>query len=322
MLTIQNPIMIPAIMRSRLMLETLSELVAANQWLDKQVMIYSRPQGDSKWRTKFYASDGPDSVDMVASGEADIAICNPGGVLGMALRGRGPYKKPLPLRALMVIPQLDQLGFAVTPQTGLKTLGDLKRLRYPLRVSLRGQPDHSVHMICNHVLSAYGMTLDDIVSWGGKVLYDEGMPNGPNRLGAVERGEIDAVWDEALPRFAAKAIKMGMRFLPVDEPQLQSLEADGLMRAAITDKEYPGLGPDVWSIDFSGWPVFCLESADEEMIYKFCAGLDARADRIPWENGDGPLPLKRLCKGGPDGELYLPLHKGAERYWRERGYLP
>ena len=66
MLTIQNPIMIPAIMRSRLMLETLSELVAANQWLDKQVMIYSRPQGDSKWRTKFYASDGPDSVDMVA----------------------------------------------------------------------------------------------------------------------------------------------------------------------------------------------------------------------------------------------------------------
>lgn len=322
MITMQNPVMIPAIMRSRLMLETLSELMAANEWFDKQVMIYARPQGDSKWRTRFYASDGPDSVDMVANGEADIAICNPGGVLGMALRGRGPYKKPIPLRSLMVIPQLDQLGFAVTPQTGLKTLGDLKRLRYPLRVSLRGQPDHSVHLICNHVLSAFGMTLDDIVSWGGNVVYNEGMPNGPERLGAVERGELDAVWDEALPRFAAKAIKMGMKFLPVNEPQLQALEADGLKRAAITDKEYPGLGPDVWSIDFSGWPVFCLDTAPEDMIYKFCAGLDARADRIPWENGDGPLPLSRLCKGGPDGELYLPLHPGAERYWRERGYLP
>src|SRR3984885_12982711 len=205
MLTIQNPIRMPVIMRSRLMLETVSQLVAANEWRDKQVMILMRPQGDNTWRTRFFASDAPGSVDAGASGEADIAICNPGGVLGMALRGRGPYKQPIPLRSIMVIPQFDQLGFAVTGKTGLKTLGDLKRTRYPLKVSLRGQPDHSVHLICNHVLSAYGITLDDIVSWGGKVVYNEGMPNGPERLGAVARGELDAVWDEALPRFAAQA---------------------------------------------------------------------------------------------------------------------
>src|SRR5580658_4448153 len=215
MLTIPKPIRIPVIMRSRLMLETVSELVAANEWHDKQVMILMRPQGDNQWRTRFFASDAPGSVDAIASGEADIAICNPGGVLGMALRGRGPYKTPIPLRSIMVIPQFDQLGFAVSAKTGLKTLGDLKRNRYPLRVSLRGQPDHSVHMICNHVLRAYDMSLDDIVSWGGKVVYTEGMPNGPDRLGAVARGELDAVWDEALPRFAAQAIALGMRFLPI-----------------------------------------------------------------------------------------------------------
>ena len=320
MLTIP-PIRIPAIMRSRLMLETVSELVAASQWLDKQVMILMRPQGDSQWRTRFYASDGPDSIDMVMNGEADIAICNPGGVLGMALRGRGPYKKPLPLRSLMVIPQFDQLGFAVTAKTGLKTLGDLKRTRYPLRISLRGQPDHSIHLVCNHVLSAYGMTLDDIVSWGGKLVYTEGMPSGPDRLGAVERGELDSVWDEALPRWTPQSLKLGMRYLSVDEPQLKSLEEDGLMRAAITDAEYPGIGPDVWTIDFSGWPVFCLESASDEMVYNFCAALDNRKGLVPWEGGDGPLPLERLCKDSKDGPLYLPLHPGAERYWRERGYL-
>jgi TRAP-type uncharacterized transport system substrate-binding protein len=323
MLTIQNPIRTPAIERSRLMLETVSELVAANEWRDKQIMIYMRPQGDSQWRTRFYASDGPDSIDMVVSGQADIAICNPGGVLGMAFKGRGPYKEPLPLRSIMVMPQFDQLGFAVHPKTGLKTLGDLKRMKYPLRVSLRGQPDHSVHLICNHVLSAFGMTLDDIKAWGGKVVYTEGMPNGPDRLGAVARGELDAVWDEALPRFAADAIKLGMKFLPIDEPQLKALEADGLMRAAITDQEYPGLGPDVWTVDFSGWPVFCLASASEEMIYNFCAGMDARRARIPWEDGGGrPLPLEKLCRDSKEGPLYLPLHPGAERYWRERGYLP
>ncbi len=320
MLTIPNPIQIPWAARSRLMLETASELVAAREWSDKQVMILLRPQGASEWRLRFYASDSPVSVDAVASGEADIAICNPGGVLGMALRGRGPYKKPIPLRALMVIPQFDQLGFAVTAKTGLKTLGDLKRTKYPLRISLRGQPDHSVHMICNQVLAAYGMSFDDIVGWGGKIVYTDGMPDGPDRLGAVLRGELDAVWDEALPVFAPQALEHGMRFLAVDEPELKSLEADGLMRANITREEYPALDADVPTVDFSGWPVFCLESAPEEMIYHFCAGLEGRKDRIPWY-GEGPMALDRLCKDSKDGPLYLPLHPGAERFWRECGYL-
>jgi len=320
MLTPQIPIHTPAIMRSRLMLEAASELVGANEWRDRQVMILMRPQGGSGWRTRLFASDAPDSIAAVVSGEADIAICNPGGVLGMALRGRGPFKEPIPLRSLLVIPQFDQLGFAVAGKTGLKTLGDLKRTRYPLKVSLRGQPNHSVHLVCDQVLRAYGISLDDIASWGGKVVYTEGMPYREDRLGAVRRGELDAVWDEALPLFAPQAIEMGMRFLAVDEPQLQALEADGLMRAAITDGEYPGLGETVWTLDFSGWPVFCHANAPEEMIYDFCAGLDARKARVPWL-GDGPLPLERLCKDGKEGALYLPLHPGAERFWREKGYL-
>jgi TRAP-type uncharacterized transport system substrate-binding protein len=159
------------------------------------------------------------------------------------------------------------------------------------------------------------------VSWGGKVLYTEGLPYVDERLGAVERGELDAVWDEALPLWAPRVVKNGMRFLPIDEPQLRALEADGLRRAAITDEEYPGLGDTVWTLDFSGWPVFCLESAPEDMIYKFCAALDNRKARIPWL-GDGPLPLDILCKDNRDGALYLPLHPGAERCWREKGYLP
>ena len=67
MLTIPNPISIPWVMRSRLMLETVSELVAAKEWPDNQVMILMRPQGDDTWRTRFFASDSPVSVDAVAN---------------------------------------------------------------------------------------------------------------------------------------------------------------------------------------------------------------------------------------------------------------
>ncbi len=324
MLTIQNPIRTPFIIRSRLMIEAASELVAAAEWPDKQVMILMKPQGDVEWRTRLFASDAPDSVDAVMSGEADIAICNPGGVLGMALRGRGPYKQPLPLRSIMVLPQFDQLGFGLSAatyaKTHMKTLGDLKRARFPLRISLRGQPNHSVHLVCNQVLGAYGMSLEEIESWGGRVLYNNGLPYVDERLGAVERGEIDAVWDEALPLWAPRAIKMGMRFLAVDEPELKALESDGLKRVAITEEEYPGLGETVWTLDFSGWPVFCLATAPEQMIYNFCAALEARKARLPW-GGEGPMPFDKLCKDSKEGPLYLPLHPGAERFWRECGYI-
>ena len=113
MLTIPAVIRYPVVMRSRLMLEVASELVAAEEWLDKQVMIYFRAQGAESWRIRFFASDAPNSVDAVASGEADFAICNPGGVLAMAVRGKGPYAKPIPLRAIMVLPQFDQFGFGI-----------------------------------------------------------------------------------------------------------------------------------------------------------------------------------------------------------------
>lgn len=320
MLTIASQIRSPVVMRSRLMLEVASELVAADEWQDKQVMIQFRPQGAEHWNIRFFASDAPNSVDAVVSGEADFAICNPGGVLAMALRGKGPYTQPIPLRAIMAIPQFDQFGFAVSGSTGLKTLRDLSEAKYPLKVSLRGQRDHSVHMIASQVLAVYGMSFEDIERWGGKVIYTPEFPNGPNRIGAAERGEIDALWDEAMPMFANRALELGMRFLAVDEPELQQLEEMGLKRVAITKEEFPGLPEDVWTVDFSGWPVFCLESTPDDLVQAFCAGLDGRKDRIPWY-GDGPMRLDLMCRDHRNNPLYIPLHPAAERFWRERGYL-
>jgi len=320
MLTIPKVIRQPVVMRSRLMLEVASELVAADEWPEKQVTINFRPQGGTDWPIKFFASDAPNSVDAIVRREADFAICNPGGVLAMAVRGAGPYKDPLPLRAIMVLPQFDQFGFAVKESTGLKSLADIRDRKYPLRVSLRGQRDHSVHMVASQVLAAYGFSFDDINKWDGQVRYDAEFPDGPNRIGAVERGEVDALFDEAMPMFANRALELGMRFLPVDEPELQKLEAMGIPRVAITKDEFPALPETVWTVDFSGWPVFCLADAPDRLVTAFCAGLEARKARIPWY-GEGPMRLDLMCKDTKEGPLTIPLHPAAEKFWRECGYL-
>jgi hypothetical protein len=161
------------------------------------------------------------------------------------------------------------------------------------------------------------MSLDDIMSWGGRVIYTAGMPNRPDRLGAVARGEPDAVLDEALPVFAREAIDMGMRFLAVDGPQLKMLEADGLMRAAITDEEYPSVGETIWMVDFSGWPLFCLAGAPDEMIYNFCAGW--RRARIT-SPGMGKVRCRSISCARTAWKARFIFR--CERFWRECGYLP
>ena len=48
--------------------------------------------------------------------------------------------------------------------------------------------------------------------------------------------------------------------------------------------------------------------------------LDARKHHIPWQ-GDGPLPVERMCVDAADTPLDVPLHPAAELYWRQCGYL-
>jgi len=309
-----------ATVRSGLMLEVAAELVGGYDWPMKQARINLREQGGESWGLSLFASDAPGTIDEVMRGEVQVGIVNPSAVLAMAYRGTGPFPEPLPVRAITVIPQFDQLGFAVARRTGLNSLRELAERRYPLRLSLRGQRDHSVHLVTNQVLAALGFSLDDITAWGGEVRYTSQLPNGPDRLGAVERGEMDAIFDEAMPTFGARALDTGMRFLRLDEAHLTQLEQIGLQRVAITREEYPALAEDVWTVDFSGWPVFVREDLDDGIVRAFCAALEARKDRIPWY-GEGPLPLDQMCRDTRDGRLTTPLHPAAEAFWREQGYL-
>src|SRR5678816_1401411 len=129
--------------RSRLVLEVASELVDQSNWKERQVRVSLRQQGADEWPITLFASDGPAAIDRVARGEVQLAIINPAGILALAARGTGPFAAPLPLRGITVIPSPDQLAFAVTQRTGLKSFREIREQLHPLRISLRGQTDHA-----------------------------------------------------------------------------------------------------------------------------------------------------------------------------------
>ena len=308
--------------RSRLILEVAAEMVDQTEWPNRQARVSLRPQGADKWVVNMIASDGPAALEQVARGEIQLAISNPAMYLAMALRGSGPYKDraPIALRAITIIPSPDQLAFAVTERIGVKSLHEIRERCLPLRVSLRGQRDHALHPVVNEVLAAAGFSLDDIVAWGGQVRYDDGLPMKDNRFGAMQRGEVDMIVDEAVRGWANSALDAGMRILPLNEAMLNKLEALGLRRAVMPVSRYPKLGSDLPTLDFSGFAVYTHADVADAVVTSICAALEARKERIGWQE-PGPLPLERMCRDTLDGPLVIPLHPAAEKFWRGRGYL-
>ena len=314
----------PVITRSLVALASAAGLVSRRDFLYQQVLVKLRSQGSKEWEYSIFGSDAPNTIYQVARREVDIAMINPSGMLTAAYRGKGPFKKAIPVRTIAVIPSLDWLGFAVHESTRLTSLADVKSQEYPLHVSLRAQRNHSVHKYIQKVLNVYGFSLTDILKWGGKVSYDEGMPMGEQRVAKVKKGKVNAVFDEALTRFIPLAVDMGMRFLPLEEAVLRQMEEIGFRRSTIRQKDFPMLHADVPALDFSGWPIYTHAKVSAEFIYDFCRALDTFKYMTKLQQpGEQPhaLPLEDMCRDTPAGPLDVPLHKGAKDYWRDAGYL-
>jgi uncharacterized protein len=127
--------------------------------------------------------------------------------------------------------------------------------------------------------------------------------------------------DEGIKGWGAYALNQGMRLLTLDQSTIDHLEGIGWSVGPLTATHVPGLPETIQAASFSGWPILSRADLPEEVAYQFCAGLDAARERIHWDM-PGPVALRDLCGITDEAPLGVPLHPGAERYYREKGCLP
>jgi uncharacterized protein len=272
------------------------------------------------WRDSVLGGTGP--ALLVDKKKYDFGFGNPVGLSRMAYLGRGFYKKKIPLRAIGVFPTWDRLVFAVHEDSGIQSLADIKKGKYPLRISTRrkGKLQTTLYAI-EEVLKVYGIRLSDIERWGGKVM-EASSPSSPERMDAVRLKKADAVFDEGVKSWGPAALDAGMRFLPVDEAVLRKMEKIGFPSATLTREHYPKMDRDIRTVDFSGWTFFCHAELPSEIAYDMAKAVDLCCQQIPVDHFDKrPMTMTEFCRGGEAGQLNIPLHPGAKRYFRERGYL-
>lgn len=263
------------------------------------------------------STGSPILAHAVCRNELEAAMINPSGLLTQAYRGTGIFPQALPLRILAVYPSLDHFVYLIHPRTGLKSLGEIKEKKYPLRLSIREDATHSTRVLVDQTLAVYGMTLKDIESWGGSFQLNGG-PGDQRRMDALRAGTIDAVFDEGLPLWFDQALESGMTPVTLDDFAFKFLVDElGWRKYTIRPGRFKNLKQPYSCIDYSGWPLYTRASLPDQDAYKICDAILARKDEIYWE--ESYTGVGQLGQDTDATPRDVPLHPGAEQWYREHG---
>jgi TRAP-type uncharacterized transport system substrate-binding protein len=271
-----------------------------------------------------FATGSMREIVAVAQGKISLAWVNPSVLLTMACRGKGPFRKRYPLRAVAVFPSHDVVAFAVHKSTGITSLSQIKMERFPLKLSTRrvnplALRENSTVFTVAAVMASAGFSFVDIRKWGGEI-HSVTRPSDPLRRATIESGAVNAVFDEGIKSWGQTALDNGFHYLPVDGAVLKPLAAMGYRAVMMSKLAFRGMNTDVQTLDFSGWPMIVRADMPDDVAYALCEAIEKRKDFIPTDNYK-PLDIAQLCANDDQAPYDVPLHPGARRFYRERGYL-
>jgi TRAP-type uncharacterized transport system substrate-binding protein len=265
-----------------------------------------------------------ENLMRVARKELSLVWINPNAPLALAYKGHPPFPGPQPLRAIAVFPSWDAAVIAVHESTGITSIEQIRERRIPLRVSTGATinapyEDDPTMFAITSMIAAAGFSLDDIRAWGGSV-QSVPRPSHPDRAALITKGAIDAIFDEGILSWGQFALERGFRFLPIEGAMRGRLTATGFDMIEVTPSRLPGLRQPVSAVDFCGWPMIVHAEMADDVAYALCEALEARKLVIPTDNYK-PVNFAQLCTVDEETPRGAPLHPGAERFYRERGYL-
>jgi TRAP transporter TAXI family solute receptor len=236
------------------------------------------------------------------------------GMLASAYNGRGAYAKDGPYRNLRLIAKIEDpvyLLAAVKKESGITGLMQIKEKRLPVKILASLSASRGV-------LEYYGLTKEAVESWGGSIV---------NAMMARADADFDLIIsDLATPAnnpesaYWPRLSQMhDLRFLDFAPELLDKLASDkelGLIRVTAKWGLLRGVDRPIPTVARSGEAVFARDDMPESVAYEAAKAIDEHQDGLCWYIRPYSYNPKTVWKN-----FDVPLHPGAARYYREKGYM-
>jgi len=254
---------------------------------------------------------------LVGGGQAQVGFLH-GFLASRALTGEKPYEGKAmgdSLRAIGLCYTGSKMQYWVSTDSGINSIEEIIKNKMPIGISVN-KKDSMQDLITQEIFKAYGAELDDVEDWGGKVYYlslSETSDAMKNRkidmfvnVGPLPTGKIDELMS---------AIEL--KLLPLDPSIVEEIATNINSPIEVIEAgTYPFIKEDIRAI---ASPVLIGINGDlsDEIAYNITkAYIENRQTLI---DGYKPMGTIKTVEGLTDTPI--PLHPGAEKYYRDEGIL-
>jgi len=268
--------------------------------------IYGKAMPDAK--TSVQATKASvENLNLLQEGKGEVAFAL-GDSVSDAWKGNAEAGFKAPLKKLRAIAGIysNYIQIIARADAGIKTLGDLKGKRVSVGAAKSG-----TELNTREILAAAGMSYKDM----GKVEYlgyGESVELLKNRQidATLQSSGLNAAFVKDL------ASSMDIVIVAIPEEVARKIPDAAYQPAVIPKGTYPKQDTDVPTVAIRNMLV-TSEAVPEEVVYKMTRSMFENLPQLAAAHS----AAKSIDRAGAAERLPIPLHPGAERYYKEVGVL-
>jgi hypothetical protein len=229
-----------------------------------------------------------------------------------AYKGTGVYAKDKPRTNLRLIANIQDPSYflvAAKAETGITNLAEIKQKRWPVRILFAGIGGDSTA-----ILAYYGLSKQVIEAAGGRV------GNSPE-----ERENFDVVIGGGGPMTTAPewriwtelTQKYTLNFIELPSDLLAKLaKEDDAELGVIPAGLYRGIDRPIPTVVRTGTAIYGRADMPDDFAYLVAKAMDEQQQLLQWRHLNFSYNVHTVWNG-----YEVPLHPGAARYYKEKGYM-
>lgn len=267
----------------------------------------------------YETGNGVKNILSVNSGEIPLGIAFNFEVK-TALKGEEPFKEKVSeVTALATLYNASPLQTIISKEFadkyGIKSYEDIAEKKPPIRIAVN-QRGNLLEKVNRLVFESYGITYEDIKSWGGEVYYEAYKP-GAQMMKDKKNEWVGAAAFPPDGVYLELATSTPIQFLPLNEKaQSTLLEEMGMISGVLKAGTYEFQTEDIPTVN-AGAMIIADPNMSSEEAYTITKAMVENIEKIQaLHKNIQNLNPEIMADVAP-----AKLHPGAERYFKEKGYI-